>query len=86
MNLMGNNNPMLNFVRIGEGEPLIILHGLFGSNKNWQSISKVLSQSFDVLTLDLRNHGESFHSDVMDYPSMVRDVHHLLNQLEINGT
>ena len=85
MNLMGNNNPMLNFVRIGEGEPLIILHGLFGSNKNWQSISKVLSQSFDVLTLDLRNHGESFHSAVMDYPSMVRDVHHLLNQLEIKS-
>jgi esterase len=82
---MKNNNPMLNFVRIGEGEPLIILHGLFGSNKNWQSISKVFSQSFDVLTLDLRNHGESFHSDVMDYPSMVRDVHHLLNQLEIKS-
>jgi esterase len=80
-----NNNPMINFVRIGVGEPLIILHGLFGSNKNWQSISKVFSQYFDVLTLDLRNHGDSFHSDVMDYPSMVNDVYQLLNELGIKS-
>jgi esterase len=80
-----NNNPMLNFVRMGVGEPLIILHGLFGSSKNWQSLSKIFSKHFDVLTLDLRNHGESFHSDVMDYPAMVDDVHQLLNKLGIKS-
>lgn len=80
-----NNKAILNYVRMGEGEPLIILHGLFGSSKNWQSLSKVFSENFDVLTLDLRNHGESFHSDVMDYPAMVNDVHQLLSQLGINS-
>jgi esterase len=43
------------------------------------------SQYFDVLTLDLRNHGDSFHSDVMDYPSMVNDVYQLLNELGIKS-
>jgi esterase len=76
---------MLNYVRIGEGEPLVILHGLFGSSKNWQSLSKVFAQHFDVLTLDLRNHGQSFHSDVMDYPAMVDDVHQMLSQLGIKS-
>ncbi|MFT4650124.1 MAG: esterase [Polaribacter sp.] len=83
--LVGNNNLMLNYVRMGEGEPLVILHGLFGSSKNWQSLSRVFSQHFDVLTLDLRNHGESFHSDVMDYPAMVDDVHQLLSHLGIKS-
>lgn len=82
---MENNKAVLNYVRIGQGEPLIILHGLFGSSKNWQSLSKVFSKHFDVLTLDLRNHGESFHSDVMDYPAMVDDVYQLLNQLGIKS-
>lgn len=76
---------MLNYVRMGEGEPLVILHGLFGSSKNWQSLSKVFSKHFDVLTLDLRNHGESFHSDVMSYPVMVDDVHQLLSQLGVKS-
>lgn len=82
---MENNNPALNYVRIGEGEPLIILHGLFGSSKNWQSLSNVFSKHFDVLVLDLRNHGESFHNDMMDYPSMVNDVYQLLSQLGIKS-
>jgi esterase len=76
---------MLNYVRMGEGEPLIILHGLFGSSKNWQSLSKTFAKHFDVLTLDLRNHGQSFHSDVMDYPVMVDDVHRLLSELGIKS-
>jgi esterase len=82
---VGNNKAVLNYVRIGQGEPLVILHGLFGSSKNWQSLSKVFARHFDVLTLDLRNHGESFQSDVMDYPVMVDDVHQLLNHLGIKS-
>jgi esterase len=74
---------MLNYVRIGQGEPLVILHGLFGSSKNWQSLAKVFARHFDVVTLDLRNHGQSFHSDVMDYPAMVDDVHQLVSHLGI---
>lgn len=76
---------MLNYVRTGDGEPLIILHGLFGSSKNWQSLSKVFGSHFDVLVVDLRNHGLSFHDDIMSYPAMVDDVYRLINHLGINS-
>lgn len=54
--------------------PIIILHGLFGSNRNWHPIANALSDKHIVYSLDLRNHGQSPHSDVMDYPHMAEDV------------
>ena len=59
---------------IGEGQTLVILHGLFGSKRNWSSIARQLSDAFRVLTIDLRNHGESPWDDIHDYPSMAEDV------------
>ena len=58
----------------GSEPPIIILHGLFGSKRNWGAIAKVLSQSRRVFCLDLRNHGESPWSDRMDYGAMADDV------------
>ncbi|MAN06041.1 MAG: alpha/beta hydrolase, partial [Planctomycetaceae bacterium] len=58
----------------GEGQTLVILHGLFGSKRNWSSIARQLSDTFRVLTVDLRNHGESPWNDIHDYPSMAEDV------------
>ncbi len=57
-----------------ENTPLIILHGLFGSNRNWHPIARSLSDKYIVYSLDLRNHGQSPHSEVMDYPQMAEDV------------
>jgi esterase len=54
--------------------PVIILHGLFGSNRNWHPIARSLSEHHTVYSLDLRNHGQSPHSDIMDYPHMADDV------------
>ncbi len=62
------------FRELGEGSPVIILHGLFGSSDNWLTQAKLFSESFKVYTLDLRNHGQSPHSDLFDYPSMVDDL------------
>lgn len=64
----------LYFKEFGQGEPLVILHGLFGSSDNWFSIAPKLAGQFHVFTLDLRNHGQSPHSDEMSYPVMARDV------------
>ncbi|HIL93379.1 MAG TPA: alpha/beta fold hydrolase [Cycloclasticus sp.] len=64
----------------GAGEPLIILHGLFGSARNWQGIAKLLAERYCVYTLDLRNHGSSPHADGMDYPSMAADITAFMNQ------
>lgn len=53
---------------------IVILHGLFGSSKNWISISKFLSNQADVYALDLRNHGDSPHSPAHDLHDMVLDL------------
>lgn len=58
----------------GEGPPLVILHGLFGSARNWGLIAKRLSDIRRVHGLDLRNHGASPWSDDMSYPAMAGDV------------
>ncbi|MFQ5583958.1 MAG: alpha/beta fold hydrolase, partial [Calditrichia bacterium] len=39
----------------GQSEPLIILHGLFGSSDNWVTLGKRLAENFTVYLLDLRN-------------------------------
>ena len=49
----------LAFADYGEGPPLIILHGLFGSGRNWTGIAKKLAANWRVSTVDLRNHGAS---------------------------
>jgi pimeloyl-ACP methyl ester carboxylesterase len=54
--------------------PLLLLHGLMGSARNWQGAGKRLARWFRVTALDLRNHGDSPHSRRMDYPSMAADV------------
>jgi esterase len=76
---------LLHYSEIGDGEPLLILHGLFGSSKNWQSLAKVFSEHFKVFTLDLRNHGHSFHHDEMNYPVMAEDVNRLIRYIGIDS-
>ncbi|MCP3906629.1 MAG: alpha/beta fold hydrolase [Oceanicoccus sp.] len=58
----------------GEGEPLILLHGLFGMGDNLASIARPLSEYFTVYQLDLRNHGRSFWADSMRFEDMAADV------------
>ncbi|MDA9819652.1 alpha/beta fold hydrolase [Salibacteraceae bacterium] len=59
---------------LGEGEVLIILHGLMGMLDNWQSPAQVYSQHFRTHLLDARNHGHSPHSDEFSYELMVADL------------
>lgn len=54
--------------------PIVILHGLFGSHRNWQGIAARLAEHFPVYTVDLRNHGESPHSMDGDYGVMAADL------------
>ena len=68
---------MLNCVLHGtatEHPPLLIVHGLFGSAKNWGVIAKRLSNTRQVIAVDMRNHGGSFWSDVHDYPALANDL------------
>jgi esterase len=59
---------------LGHGQPIIMLHGIFGSSDNWLTPSRLLSSHFHTYALDLRNHGRSLHGDAFDYPAMVEDV------------
>ncbi|MDZ7737759.1 MAG: alpha/beta fold hydrolase [Bacteroidales bacterium] len=66
----------------GEGYPLIILHGLYGSSDNWISIAGELSDSYRVILPDLRNHGRSAHDPVHSYEAMSKDLYELATRLD----
>ncbi|KKO46737.1 acyl-CoA esterase [Arsukibacterium ikkense] len=67
----------------GCGQPLVLLHGLFGSYENLAGIARALADQWQIISIDLPNHGQSPHSDTMDYHSMVADLHSTLDKLGI---
>lgn len=74
----------LNYREMGTGEPLIILHGLYGSSDNWMNIGKALAGSFRVFLLDQRNHGQSPHSDTHTYEAMREDLREFMDRHDLN--
>jgi pimeloyl-ACP methyl ester carboxylesterase len=62
------------FRELGQGQPMIILHGIFGSSDNWLTQAKLFSAHYRVFLIDQRNHGQSPHDDAFDYPVMVADL------------
>lgn len=66
------------------GAPLVITHGLMGNKGNWNSLCKVLSKKGrQVISVDARNHGESPHTEEMNYHVMSKDILDLLDELAI---
>lgn len=65
----------------GEGEPLIILHGLFGMLDNWQTLGKRWAENYQVILVDLRNHGHSPWDDEHNYQIMLSDLEELTDDL-----
>ncbi|UFS69390.1 alpha/beta fold hydrolase [Geomonas sp. RF6] len=74
----------LNYETYGEGHPLVILHGLFGSLENWRTIGKELGRHYRVFALDLRNHGKSPHADDFDYATMAEDLHAFVEEQSLS--
>lgn len=64
---------------------LIFLHGLFGNSNNWRSISysSAIRDRRRSLLVDLRNHGDSDHHELMTYEDMANDLLRLINDLNI---
>ncbi len=71
----------LHYRTIGEGEPLFILHGLFGSADNWQTLGKRFAEKHKVYFVDQRNHGHSPHSSEFSYELMSADFYELVTDL-----
>lgn len=76
----------LHYREIGSGQPLVILHGLFGSSDNWQTQAKRFAEYFRVILVDLRNHGHSEWDDNASYDAMSNDVIELIQDLQVEKT
>ncbi|WP_247233987.1 alpha/beta fold hydrolase [Telluribacter sp. SYSU D00476] len=77
----------LNYKKVGEGgQPLIILHGLFGSLDNWLTLSKAIAnQGYTVYLVDQRNHGRSPHDDAFSYEHMAADLKEFLEEHQLSN-
>jgi len=70
----------LNYKSFGSGPALIILHGLFGSLDNWQTLARQFGEHFSVFILDQRNHGKSPHSvETFTYPLLAEDLYEFMD-------
>ncbi len=66
--------PIIHSRSQGEGYPIVLIHGLFGSLENLGVLAKALAEGYKVYSIDLPNHGRSFHADSMTLSSMAADV------------
>lgn len=74
----------LAFREYGNGQPLIILHGLFGQSDNWNTLAKQFSEKgFRVFTVDQRNHGLSPHSGIWNYEAMADDLKEFIEEHQL---
>jgi len=56
-------------------EQLVIIHGFLGMSDNWKTLAaQYAAVGYEVHSLDMRNHGKSFHSNDWGYSFMVQDV------------
>jgi len=74
---------ILNSIEQGQGPPLILLHGLFGTARNLGVVARGLSKQARVVSLDLRNHGDSPHAPDMAYTTLAADVAETMDAMGI---
>jgi len=79
---------MLHYLDQGDAAatPLVILHGLFGTLDNWQTLARRWADEagLRVVGADLRNHGRSFHAPEHSYALMAQDVVDLFDHLALD--
>lgn len=60
---------------LGEGQPMLILHGFLGMSDNWRTLGNEFSDAgFQVHLVDQRNHGRSPHSEIFNYTELAKDI------------
>ena len=76
---------MLNYLHYPSSKsnksPLLIIHGLYGSARNWGVICKRMSDEREIFAVDQRNHGDSQWCETHDYFDMAEDIHEFLKHL-----
>ena len=76
---------LLNYQQLGSGKDVILIHGLFGRLENLNMVAKVLAENYRVTSIDVRNHGDSFHDSLMNYSTMAQDVVEIMQHLAIDS-
>lgn len=78
---MKRSKPKLNYKILGEGQPVLILHGLFGMLDNWLSFAKKLAESgYMAILIDQRDHGRSEHTTDFNYKLLAEDLYHFMEE------
>ncbi len=76
---------LLNYSEQGSGHPVFLVHGLFGSLSNLGNLARHLAANYRIISVDLRNHGDSPHDDEMSLFSMAEDIIDLMNLLQLSS-
>ena len=71
---------------IGHGDPVIVLHGLFGALDNWQTVGRMLGEDYQVFLIDQRNHGRSPHFPEHNFQAMADDLAYFMEYNWIHHT
>jgi esterase len=69
----------------GNGQPFIVLHGVFGVSDNWVSFARRMASDFEIFILDQRNHGRSPHHPVHNYFAMCDDLKEFIDRQQIRN-
>lgn len=75
----------LNFRHYGNGQPMIIIHGLYGISDNWVNHARILAENYKVYIPDMRNHGQSGHSNFFNYEVMAEDIAEFIDEHAIEN-
>jgi len=75
---------ILNYKQSGTGQHIVLIHGLFGSLENLNMVAKPLADTYCVTSIDVRNHGDSFHASSMEYDELAQDIINVLDYLNID--
>lgn len=75
---------LLNYTQQGSGPHIILIHGLFGSLENLNMVAKGLRENYTVTSVDVRNHGSSFHQNSMSYQELAQDIINVMGYLSID--
>ena len=75
---------ILHYQQSGQGSDVVLIHGLFGSLENLNMVAKSLTATYRVTSVDVRNHGQSFHQNAMQYDELANDVEETLASLGIS--
>jgi esterase len=75
----------LHYRTMGEGHPVIILHGVFGTSDNWQTFAKQLADRYQIFLPDQRNHGLSPHDEAFDYHVMSEDLREFIEEHKLEN-